>query len=202
MNMTASPSPTSRPYHQSARADASAATHHRIVGAFIAFMQERWLDEITLEEVARAAGVTVQTVIRRFGGKAGLIEAAARQLGEEIMLQRAVPPGSIDRAVTALVGDYERTGDLVIRLLADEPRHPMLTPLLDHGRAGHRGWVAEVMAPWLDPLPPEARERRLSALVVATDVYAWKLLALDRRLPEALVLDRMHTLVDAILAPH
>jgi AcrR family transcriptional regulator len=179
---TTSPAPTSRAYRQSARADAAAATHRRIVNAFIGFMQERWLDEITLEEVARAAEVTAQTVIRRFGGKAGLIEAASLQLGEEIRLQRAVRPGSVERAVAVLMGDYERTGDLLIRLLAEEPRHPMLTPLLDGGRAGHRAWVAEVMAPWLDPLPPEVRERRLSALVVATDVYAWKLLRHDMRL--------------------
>src|SRR5690349_1322156 len=176
MNKATSPATASRAYRQTARADAAAVTHRRIGDAFIAFMQERWLDEITLEEVARAAGVTVQTVIRRFGGKAGLIEAAAHQLGAEILDRRAVPPGAVDRAVAALIGDYELTGDLLIRLLADEPRHPMLTPLLDHGRAGHRGWVADVFAPWLDSLPPEARERRLSALVVATDVYGWKLL--------------------------
>ena len=67
----------------------------------------------------------------------------------------------------------------MIRLLAEEPRHPTLTPMLDYGRARAPPWVAEVMAPWLDPLPPEVRERRLDALVVATDVYAWKLLRRD-----------------------
>ena len=56
MNMTPSPTTTPRAYRQTARAEAAAATHRRIIGAFIGFMQERWLDEITLEEVARAAG--------------------------------------------------------------------------------------------------------------------------------------------------
>jgi AcrR family transcriptional regulator len=174
-----------RPYRQRVRAEAAAATGRRIVEAFIGLMRERWLEDVTLEAVARAAAVTVQTVIRRFGGKEGLLVAASEHLTGEITARRATPPGAVGHAIRALVADYELTGDLAIRLLAQEPRHAGLPRLLDHGRACHRAWVAQVFAPSLDLLPPPARERRLAALVAATDVYTWKLLRRDMGLGPA-----------------
>jgi AcrR family transcriptional regulator len=174
-----------RPYRQRVRAAAAAATGRRILDAFIGLMRERWLEDVTLDEVARAAGVTVQTVVRRFGGKDGLLAAADAHLQQEITARRATPPGVVERAIPALVADYEVTGDLVVRLLAQEPRHPALSGLLGRGRAFHRAWVAGVFAPWLGPLPPPARERRLAALIVITDVYTWKLLRRDMGLAPA-----------------
>ena len=64
-----------RTYRQTARAKAAEETGIRIVEAFMARMEDCWFEEIRLEDVASDAGVTVQTVIRRFGGKDGLLEA-------------------------------------------------------------------------------------------------------------------------------
>lgn len=47
------------------------------------------------------------------------------------------------------------------------------------GRVGHRAWLADKFAPWLEPLPPKAREARLDALVAATDLYLWRLVRVD-----------------------
>jgi AcrR family transcriptional regulator len=190
-----------RPYRQTTRAEAAAATGRRIVEAFLALARDGWLDDITLDAVARDAGATVQTVIRRFGGKDGLIAAAAEQLDREIAARRNVPPGAVEQALAALVADYELTGDLVIRLLAQEPRHPALRAPLDRGRAGHRAWLAAVFAPRLAGFAQQARERRLDALVVATDVYAWKLLRRDMGHGAAEVAALMRNLVAGALAP-
>lgn len=168
-----------RPYVQRARAKAAEATRRRIVDAFVALLMERWFDEITLDRVAADAGVTVQTVVRRFGGKDGLLADAAEALAAEINTRRAVPPGDVDDAVARLVADYEITGDGVIRLLALEPRHAALRAVLELGRREHRRWVATAFAEQLGPLGAAARKRSLDALVVATDVYAWKLLRRD-----------------------
>ncbi len=175
-----------RPYRQGARAEATEATGRRIAEAFLAAAGERWFDEITLDSVAREAGVTVQTVVRRFGGKEGLMEAAFRRMGDMVNDARSWTPGDIDAAVDTLVNDYERVGDLVWRLLAQEARHPILIPILDMGRREHRGWVAAVFAPQIAAAPEAARAALLDALVAAADVYVWKLFRRDMgRSPEA-----------------
>jgi hypothetical protein len=79
-----------------------------------------------------------------------------------------------------LIRDYEVIGDSILRILAQEERHPALTPLLEFGRAGHREWVATTFRRALEGLSPAARKRRIALLVVATDVYTWKLLRRDQ----------------------
>lgn len=54
-----------------ARAVAAARTHDRILRAVLDLHVERFHDQITLEDVARRSGVTVQTVLRLFGSRAG-----------------------------------------------------------------------------------------------------------------------------------
>ncbi|HSP96640.1 MAG TPA: TetR/AcrR family transcriptional regulator [Candidatus Dormibacteraeota bacterium] len=168
-----------RRYIQGARAQAAAATAQRIVDAFLARLMNQWFDEITLDGVAEDAGVTVQTLVRRFGSKQGLLAESVKTLTTQINARRASPPGDIGRLVGHLVADYEQTGDAVIRLLALEARHPALGTVIEFGRAEHRKWVAEVFAGALDALDVGARRRALDALVVTTDVYVWKLLRRD-----------------------
>ena len=174
-------SATARPYRQVARAAATEETRRRLVAAFAEALEQRWIEEITLDEIAAEAGTTRQTVIRLFGGKHGLLSACTERLGEEVRSRRSLPTGASPRAVAhALVEDYEASGDLVLRLLSQEGRHPSLAALLDIGRAGHRHWVADAFADALAARPPEAREALLDQLVVATDVFTWKLLRRDR----------------------
>src|SRR5690242_10259465 len=113
-----------RRYTQDARARAAEENGRRIVQAFVGRLMTEWFDEITLDRIAADAGVTVQTIVRRFGGKEGLIEEAAKVLGNQINAARATPSGDIDRIAANVIADYEKTGDAVIRLLALEPRHP------------------------------------------------------------------------------
>ncbi|MGQ0637018.1 MAG: TetR/AcrR family transcriptional regulator [Planctomycetaceae bacterium] len=170
---------TTRLYRQTARAESAAATGRRIIEAFLERLREQWYDEITLDCVAADAGVTVQTVVRRFGGKAGLLAEAVQvmiRLGKE---RRATVPGDLDQLVKHLIDDYEHLGDTIIRLLALEDRHPVLKEQLELGRRKHRNWVAKAFADDLSALEPKARQVVLDALVVATDVYVWKLLRRD-----------------------
>jgi AcrR family transcriptional regulator len=168
-----------RPYRQTARAESAAATARRIVEAFLNRLREQWYDEITLDQVAGDAGVTVQTVVRRFGGKAGLLAEAVLEMGRRAKQRRATPPGNLEQLVRNLVGDYEETGDTIIRLLAVEPRHAALHEHLALARRWHRDWIARVFADDLEQLEAKVRPSVLDALVVATDVYTWKLLRRD-----------------------
>jgi len=171
--------PKSRQYAQTARAESAEATGQRIVDAFLALFLKEWLDEITLDRVAADAGVTVQTVVRRFGGKEGLLAASISTMGKRVMDTRAAPRGDIGQVVTNLLADYEDTGDAVLRLLALEQRHPSLKQFLKIGRDGHREWVTSAFEGELNALSASAKQNAVDTLVVITDVYTWKLLRRD-----------------------
>jgi len=192
-------SPTSRVYRQTDRAEAAEETARRILAAFSDSMRVHWFDEVTLEDVAGRAGVNVRTVIRRFGGKDGLLEAFVDDFISSVAVDRETPPGDVAAAIDRLADIYETWGDSVIRNLAQEPRHPALKRLLDLGRARHRAITAATYAPWLDRLAPPERTRVHDALVAATDVYVWKLARRDMGRSRSEATQIMLTLVRAVL---
>ncbi|MEA2366073.1 MAG: hypothetical protein QOI32_1585, partial [Thermoleophilaceae bacterium] len=111
------------------RAAATEVTRERVLDAAATAFLERWYDDVTIAEVARAAGVSGQTVINHFGGKEELATAAYGHLSDQIVLRRSTPePGDVEGAVEALADDYEITGDAVIRMLALEEKVPALSP--------------------------------------------------------------------------
>jgi AcrR family transcriptional regulator len=163
-----------------ARAEASAANAGRILDAAVEVFWELPTDQISLEEVARRAGVTVQTVIRRFGGREGLFAAAAEREAERVGRERGLAPvGDAAGAVRVLVEHYEAMGERVLRMLAEEHRMPRLRDIADRGRAVHREWCERVFAASLEELRGAERARRLAQLVAVCDVYTWKLLRRD-----------------------
>ncbi|HEY0414278.1 MAG TPA: helix-turn-helix domain-containing protein [Allosphingosinicella sp.] len=188
-----------RPYRQGLRAAAAEMTGERILEAFRRALAERWFEEIRLDDVAREAKVTVQTVIRRFGGKEGLLAAAAERVGAEVRQRRRAPHGDLAAAVAALALDYEASGDFVLRLLAQEERYPPIRVIADIGRKGHREWLESSFAGVLDAARPALRRRRLDALVAATDVYVWKLYRRDMKRSVAAYREAVEALAAAAL---
>ncbi|MGK2877983.1 MAG: TetR/AcrR family transcriptional regulator [Solirubrobacterales bacterium] len=175
-----------RVYEMRSRADAATATGERILDAAEALFWEMPLDQISLDEVARRSEVSVQTVIRRFGGKDGLIDAAAERAQKRISDERAAAPvGDLSASVAVLMEHYETYGDRVMRLLADEAQTPRIGEMVDQGRIAHREWCARVFAPTLDDLTGVERRRRSAQLVAVCDVYTWKLLRRDAKLSRA-----------------
>lgn len=170
----------SRPYRMVARARAAAATGERILDAAVEVFWEVPAEQTSLEEVARRAGVSMQTVIRRFGGREGVFAAAVERESERVRRQRdTAPVGDPERAVEVLVDHYEELGDRVLKLLAEEDGVPALREVADRGRAVHRRWCARTFEPALAGLRSAERARRLAQLVAICDVYTWKLLRRD-----------------------
>jgi AcrR family transcriptional regulator len=163
----------------SARAEAAAETRRRILAAIGELAMERFLDEITLDDVAERAGVATRTVIRRFGGRDGLIRAAFAEASDRVQARLdETPVGDVEDAVEAAFEDYERYGDALIMMLAQEGRHrELFGPLLDAGRESHRRWVERVFVP--------RDELHAVQLVAALDLYVWKLLRRDLGLSRA-----------------
>ena len=188
-----------RRYQMKARADSAEATRLSIIGAAIAlFMEGDWA-EVSLEAIALRAEVTLQTVLRRFGSKAGLFSATVEQIAAEVERLR-VPevPGDVRAAIRALVGTYETFGTLNWRLLCHESQDPALPALLERARTVHRSWLQQVFAAHLSESTRE-REHRLSLLFAATDFYVWKLsrkdLGRSRRHTEQLMLELVQALL-------
>src|SRR5918912_3387359 len=169
-----------RPYRMSARAEAAAETGRRILEAVIELHRERFFDQGSLEDIAERAGVTVQTVIRRFGSKERLFEAAAEEGKRQVISQRdQAPVGDVEGAIENLVDHYEEWADSALRLLAQEERIAAFRSVTDAARAFHYEWVERTFAPLLAERTGTARRRLLAELVAICDVYFWKLLRRD-----------------------
>lgn len=194
-----------RPYTQRARAAAARETRERVLSAGAALLWETLTPEIRLADVAARAGVSVQTVLRHFGTRENLLAAAEDHLRAEIHAERRAPAGDIPAAVRAIFDHYERRGDGVLRLLAQEYGDDRIRQINDSGRRAHRDWVESVFAPQMAARAGAERagaERAtlVDLLVVATDVYTWKLLRRDRHLARAEAEARVRRLAAAILA--
>lgn len=162
------------------RARSVEETGTRILDAVTELFAERPYAQLTLTAVAERAGVSVQTVIRRFGDKDALVSAAATRERNAVAAQRdQAPPGDLTAIVATLIDHYESEGRIALRLLAEEETSPVLAALTEQGRALHRTWCARVFDPWLADTTGAGRSRLLAQLVAVCDVYTWKLLRLD-----------------------
>ena len=166
----------SRAYDNTKRAKQGEETSLRILAATESLVRQKALADLTLAEVAELAEVTVQTVIRKFGGKDGLLEAMANVVRHRIQTQRSQMPGNdFEAALDNLIQHYEAEGDLILRLLSQESTSTFAAHAAAEGRAFHREWVQRTFDDELQP----ATEAKVDALVVATDLFTWRLLRRD-----------------------
>jgi AcrR family transcriptional regulator len=193
---------TTRGYTMTTRAKAVEATRERILRASFDLHRERLVTDFALGDIADRAGVSVQTVLRQFGSRDRLVDATFDYARELVVEERKAPAGDVPAAIRAIVDHYEYTGDGVLVLLAQESTQDFVRRITDMGRVTHRDWVEEVFGPLLADRSPDDRDALVDLLVVATDVYTWKLLRRDRGLSRAHTESRMTHLASALLAPH
>jgi AcrR family transcriptional regulator len=176
-------------------------TRERIVLTAARIVSSEPFEALTMRRVASDANVSLSTVVRHFGTKDALL-AALVELGEAESPHRraATRPGDVGAAVRAVVDDYESDGDSLLNVLAQEHRFPAVARLLDIGRNGHLEWIRTAFAPQLRGLRGARLRRTEGLLVVATDVYTWKILRRDRRLSRGETCASMTQLVNAAVA--
>jgi len=182
-----------RAYTQTKRADATERTRRAILDAAQhLFREERELD-FSLEQVAGRAGCSTRSIIRHFGSRQGLIEAALADAAAAVADERRVKPGDVEGAIRALVDHYELLGDDVIRWLGSAEHYPVVQRVVETGTRMHLEWVDEVFGPDLGPLTAASRRRRRAVLASITDVHFWNLLrrreGLGRGATEQAILD-------------
>ena len=170
-----------REYRMSLRADATQLTGERIVDAMLERLRVTPYEHIRLDDIAADAGVTPQTVIRRFGGKAGLMNATVeRELGRIAAARDAAAHASVYDTVRALVDHYETYGALILKTYSEAPLVPGLPEIAARGRAYHVAWCRRAFAARLDPrLDAETNARRLAQVVALCDATTWRILRVD-----------------------
>ena len=193
---------TTRAYEQTARRATTERTRTAILDAGLDLGREKLTVEIVLGDIADRAGVSVQTVLRHFGSREGLLDALQRHGAERVGEQRRAPVGDLDTDLRVLVDHYELWGDMSITLLAQERTDERSRAVTTTGRAMHRAWVAELIGPLVAPAGAPPSEDAVDDLVVVTDVYAWKLLRRDRGLSRDQTEHRMVSLSRAVIEHH
>ncbi len=163
------------------RAAAAQRTREAILDATEALVAERPFEDITIGDVAAAAGVSQQTVANHFGTKERLILVGIQErVGPRIEAHRAqVRVGDLESIVDLVVTDYEVTGSGTLRLLAAADRFPAMAESVAYGRTFHHGWTRHVLAPQLERMPEAARDDTARLLAVVLDVRTWAQLRHD-----------------------
>jgi AcrR family transcriptional regulator len=86
-----------RRYDMERRAKAAEETRRRIVASLLDLLVDRRPDQITLDEVADRAGVSLRTLYHHFASRAALLSAALQELAAEVG-QHAIGAWAVDLA--------------------------------------------------------------------------------------------------------
>lgn len=148
-------------------------TATRILDATLATMADHGIARLSLEDVARRAGLSRQTVYRYFPSKGDLVEATVlreEQVFIAAMVSAAGRQRELESALRAAIEAAMRTGQahaLLNRLLATEPESLVALVTTDRGPvlSAARQALQEILSAWL-PRVPKAR------LLLATDAVA------------------------------
>jgi len=193
-----------RAYDMTRRTAAVEGTRRRIAEAALELFKERDYEDVSLNEIARAAGVSHQTVLNHCESKAGVALAASEVFSEQVReLEIDAVPGDVDSVVHAVCVRYEALGDTNARWAAMSARAPEVAEVLARGRSRFQAWLVEVLGGLMpgDDEPAEAR-RVLLGLHAALDVFTWKLLRRDVGLSQDEVELQMGDLARGVLARH
>jgi AcrR family transcriptional regulator len=192
-----------RSYDMSAREGARLRTREEILDAAVELFTGAPYEDVTLADVARAAGVSQQTVVNHFGSKVGLYQTglAERAAPQIRAVREAAVPGDVASIVAAVVRDYETTGDTTFRTVGLAQRLEELRPLVDGGHRAHAEWVTHVLGPWLAGMRRRDRDRLVALARVVLDVTTWHHLRRVQLLDEKATRDHLAHLLQTLLPP-
>ncbi|SFS12290.1 TetR/AcrR family transcriptional regulator [Yoonia litorea] len=189
-----------RRYQQTNRAAAVVKTQRAVMKAFVDLWRQEDLDKVTLQAIADQSGVTVQTIIRHFGSKEGLLDKVIADRASGIEDARQLDADADLRTqIDTLVAHYDADGEAVLRTLAVIHTSPAAAKVVAHGQAFHRQWCHELLALYSGATVDEVTQLELDAVVAATDLLVWKLLRRDLERPADAVAATMTRLVTGII---
>ena len=182
------------------RAKNAEITAERIVDAMLARLRTTPYEHIRIEDIAADAGVTGQTVIRRFGSKPALMNATVeRELSRIVAAREAAAHASAVDTIRDLVLHYERYGALILKTYSEAPLVPGLPEITARGRAFHVDWCRRAFT--LDPsLTQRESARRIAQIVAICDATTWRIIRFDGGLDPAQTEIALQELILPLLA--
>jgi AcrR family transcriptional regulator len=166
-----------RSYQMTSRAESAERTAREILCATRELFTTKAVADITLADIAALAGVTVQTVLRRFGDKDSLFAAAITHFTAEVEAGRGqAMPDDPDDIAAVLCAHYEDYGPMTVKLLAEELTTPAARDAVTVGRRYHRAWCETVFAGTLARVSGTEHGRRLAQLMAICDLRTWEML--------------------------
>ena len=188
----------------SKRGKGQQTTRRRIAEAALELFKTRDYDDVSLNEIARAAGVSHQTVLNHFENKAGVLPACAEVFSEQVAAhQLELTPGDPVSIVHVTCERYEHTGDVNARWADLATRVPAIAPLIARGRDNFQQWLLDVFGELLPgEAEPDERRRVLVGLHASLEVHTWRFLRRDLGLSQADTERQLTDLVLGVLARH
>ena len=169
----------------SLREEQKALTRNRLLDAAVTVLAEKSIVDATMEDIARAAGVTRVTVYAHFPGKGEIVQALAERLygtmGEVFGGLAAIPHWTRPRVRTWLDDATARWREMVPTLRAVRLASPLVSRDSTHARdryvAAQESFVAALVEDaerWRDVPAAQAGQRALMA-VLQTESFlsAW-----------------------------
>jgi AcrR family transcriptional regulator len=174
-----------RSYTQVARAEAQERNRDALIDAAAeVFFSGRW-EQVSLTEMAVAAGVTKQTLLRHFGSKQGLLEQMLRRGYQQVRDQRwAAPTDDVAGAVDNLLDHYQQFGGRAMAI-GSGGASPAVAELGRAARQMHYDWVDHAFGKWLKRKRGKPRARCRVALIALCDVQVWWIWSHDLGLTRA-----------------
>lgn len=182
---------STRAYRLGKRAEAVDENRARIIDAAYELISAAGFHPVSLEEVAKRAGVTRPTVYRHFGSRSGLFEAVTRdrlQRARLHRLDRARSHPDVVRALRDFLAEncrlFEEIGDALRDTIEAGRRDPEVARLLDLTYYGRRVASITELARRLDDAgkfaPGWTRARVVDALMILTSLEAFDTLTSRR----------------------
>jgi AcrR family transcriptional regulator len=184
---------TPRAYEQTRRAESAAETRHRILDALYERLREAPAQAVSVERLARMAGVARSTVYLIFGSRAGLFDALATDLMERSGHARLAEAVHQPDARATLRDGFRRTYEMytperdVLRALhsmaqLDEEAVGGAVRRIEEQRAGGMEWLAGRLAEQGELRADVSVKEAAHALWVLSSFEAFDLLATGRGL--------------------
>lgn len=162
---------TTRKYTSKLREDQARATRDRVLEAVVEVLAEG-VETLSIPAVAEKANVSVGTVYRHFGDKAGLLKALIPHAGRRSGIEVVSPPETmdeVDEIVRKVFHHFENTDDLMRAAFASRiGRHVRIQETPERLQAMRETFRK------VDPeIPPDQLEHlaKLAVVLTTSDVY-------------------------------